>query len=285
MRIWIVLLLAGTSFAQPALQEKIRAIAREAKGQVSAACSLPESRLNCDLNPHAHPPMQSVFKLPLAVFVMHRIEQGAFTLDQPVRFLAEDRILPRAYSPLNDRYPEGNVDVPLRELLRYAVVQSDNVAADILLRISGGPKATNDYLAALGVRGLQLRDNENTLHHDVSAQYRNWFEPAGAVQFLRILNDHSPLTADHAKLLLGWMEESRAARLKIRLPDGVRVFHKAGTSSVDDGLAHATNDIGLIELPDGRRLAIAVFVTDSRADERTRERVIAEIGRAAYDGR
>jgi beta-lactamase class A len=52
---------------------------------------------------------------------------------------------------------------------------------------------------------------------------------------------------------------------------------------VDNGVAHATNDIGLITLPDGRRLAIAVFVTDSTADEATREKVIARIARAAYD--
>jgi len=52
---------------------------------------------------------------------------------------------------------------------------------------------------------------------------------------------------------------------------------------VDNGVAHATNDIELISLPDGRRIAIAVFVTDSTADEATREQVIARIARAAYD--
>jgi beta-lactamase class A len=39
----------------------------------------------------------------------------------------------------------------------------------------------------------------------------------------------------------------------------------------------------LVTLPGGRRLAIAVFVTDSRADEATREGVIARIAQAAYD--
>ncbi len=48
-------------------------------------------------------------------------------------------------------------------------------------------------------------------------------------------------------------------------------------------MAFATNDIGLITLPDGRRLAIAIFVTDSKADEATRDAVIARIARAAYD--
>ena len=72
-------------------------------------------------------------------------------------------------------------------------------------------------------------------------------------------------------------------RLSGDMPPGTLVAHKSGTSGVTNGLAHATNDIGLITLPDGRRLAIAVFVTDSTADEATREKVIARIGRAAYD--
>ena len=61
------------------------------------------------------------------------------------------------------------------------------------------------------------------------------------------------------------------------------VAHKSGTSDVDHGVAAATNDIGLITLPDGRQLAIAVFVTDSTADQVTREKVIARIARAVYD--
>jgi beta-lactamase class A len=60
------------------------------------------------------------------------------------------------------------------------------------------------------------------------------------------------------------------------------VMHKTGTSGVKHGVASATNDIGLITLPDGRRLALAVFVTDSRADEATREAVMARIAKAVY---
>lgn len=48
-------------------------------------------------------------------------------------------------------------------------------------------------------------------------------------------------------------------------------------------MTFATNDIGLITLPDGRRLATAIFVTDSRADDDTRDAVIARIAKAAYD--
>jgi beta-lactamase class A len=280
---FIFVLFSAHALAQVPLQQQIRTIAVEAHGKVSVACSLPGAVLNCDLDPHAHPPMQSVFKFPLAMAVLHQVEQGRLSLDQPVRFLPEDRILPTVYSPLQDKYPQANVDVPLRELLRLSVSLSDNVAADILLRLIGGPKVVNSYIAGLGVTGFSMRDGEDVLHRDVTAQYRNWFEPAGAVQLLRRLSDGPPLTKEHREMLLGWMEAGQAARLKKLLPEGTVVAHKAGTSDVDNGLAHATNDIGLISLPDGRKFAIAVFITDSTADDATREGVIARIARAAYD--
>jgi beta-lactamase class A len=282
MRFALFLALSAVcTFAQEPLRQQVRSIAADAHGKVSVACSLP---LNCDLNPNAKPPMQSVFKLPLGLTVLHQVEQGALSLDRPVRFLRQDLILPHVYSPLQDQYPDAGIDVPLRELLRLTVSLSDNVAADILLRVVGGPKAVNTYIASLGIRGFHLQDNEAVLHQEVSAQYRNWFEPAGAVQLLRRISDNSPLTIERTVLLLAWMTpDVRTQRLEGDLPAGVRAAHKSGTSDVDKGLAHATNDIGLIPLPDGRRIAITVFVTDSTADRATREQVIARIARAAYD--
>jgi beta-lactamase class A len=275
----VYLLFAAALSAQPALQRQIAAIAAEADGKVAVACALPGSDLNCDLNEHSHPPMQSVFKAPLAFTVLHLVEQGKLPLDKPIRFRASDRILPSAYSPLQDQYPAGEVDVPVIRLLELAVSLSDNVAADILLRSIGGPSVVDDYLKSNGIAGFHLQDDEAVLHRDETAQYRNWFEPAGAVQFLRLLNDNSPLSATHTALLMKWMRETTRApqRIKGRLAADVVVFHKPGTSG------QATNDIGLIELPDGRRLAIAVFVTDATADEATRDAVIARIARAAYD--
>lgn len=284
MRLVLVLMLAvGCAGAQD-LRQHVRAIAAEAQGKVSTACWLAGSDLNCDMNAHGHPPMQSVFKLPLAIAVLHQLEQGKFTLDEPVRFLPSDRILPRAYSPIWDKYPDANVDVPLRELLRLSVSLSDNVAADILLRLAGGPAVVNRYIASLGIRGFHLVDNENALHHHTELQYRNWFEPVGAVQLLRMIDEHSPLNAADTAFLREIMTSpAEKTRLGAELPPGMLVAHKTGTSDVDNGLAHATNDIGLIPLPDGRKLAVAVFVTDSRADEATRYRVMAEIGKTAYE--
>jgi beta-lactamase class A len=282
--------------AQSALQERIASIAADAKGTVSIACLLPDTTLNCDLHPHNHSPMQSVFKLPLALTVLHFVDTGkllpsqrpgesiSHTLDRTVRFLPEDRI-PHTYSPLQERYPEANVDVSLRELIERTVGESDNAASDTLLRIVGGPAVVQDYVRSLGITGFQLQDGEQGLYRDPTAQYRNWIEPAAAVQLLERLITNPPLSSEGDDFLLQTLTASTTGpnRLRAGLPTGTVLAHKTGTSGEHDGRAEATNDIGLITLPDGRRLAIAVFVTDARASEAARDSVIARIGRAAYD--
>jgi beta-lactamase class A len=60
------------------------------------------------------------------------------------------------------------------------------------------------------------------------------------------------------------------------------VAHKTGSSETLNGLTRATNDAGVITLPNGRHLAITVFISDSTADTATREGVIARIAQAAW---
>jgi len=67
------------------------------------------------------------------------------------------------------------------------------------------------------------------------------------------------------------------------LPKTTVVAHKTGTSGSREGVTAATNDIGIIYLPNGKDFAIAVFVSDSPADEKTRDAVIARIAKAAWD--
>lgn len=63
--------------------------------------------LDCDFRSDAKSPMQSVFKLSLALAVLHKVEQGSLSLDQHVRFRPNDRILPQTYSALQEKYPDA----------------------------------------------------------------------------------------------------------------------------------------------------------------------------------
>jgi beta-lactamase class A len=284
MRLFTLFFFA-TSFAaaQTPLHERLADFANEARGKVYVSCSLPGVKLDCDLDPHGHPPMQSTFKFPLALAVLHQVELGKLQLDQPVRFLKSDRY--PTFSPLQDEFPEADVDVPLRKLTELMARESDNIAANLLLRVIGGPDAFQQYLDSLGLSAIHQQDSEYTLHGNQKLQYRDYAEPAAMVALLRLFADHSPLNPEHTALLNNWMLEATGGlnRIKGLLPAGTPVAHKTGSSGAEWGMIPATNDVGLITLPDGRRrLALAVFVTDAHADQDTCEHVIAAIAKAIY---
>ena len=77
------------------------------------------------------------------------------------------------------------------------------------------------------------------------------------------LQSQRGLSRESQALLLKLMTEAipGAKRLKGELPAGTVVAHKTGTGGTRNGIASATNDIGIIALPDGRHLAVAAFVS------------------------
>jgi beta-lactamase class A len=270
--------------AQSPLQQELRQIEASSRGRLNIACSLPDMEIDCNLHPNAHAPMQSVLKLPLALTVLHFVDTGRFSLDQRLHFGAAD-IWPGTYSSLQDAHPAANVDFTLRNVLGATNSNSDNVGAELLVHLLGGTQPVLDYLASLGITQVRVLDGERALQRTWQEQYLNYAEPAQMVQLLRLLADHSPLSAASANFLDKAMLASSTGphRMKGLLPASIAVAHKTGSSGTLQGLTAATNDVGLITLPGGRRLALALFLTDSTADEQTRDAALALASKAIYD--
>jgi beta-lactamase class A len=114
----------------------------------------------------------------------------------------------------------------------------------------------------------------------------NHATPAAMVALLARVARHdvglTPASAERLDSLLLRVTTGRR-RLGGALPAGTPVAHKTGTSGTRAGKTDATNDVGLISLPNGHRIAVAVFVHASPADETTREATIARLARLAYD--
>lgn len=267
------------------LQKRIEAIAAKAKGKVGVAATVLETGEQVFLNQSERFPMQSVYKLPIATAILRQIDDGRLKLEQIVSVEKSDFVRQGQRSPLRDANPNGT-KISLAELLRLAVAESDGTASDVLMRVAGGANEVGKYLNELKVEEVTVADSEKEIGRDWATQYRNWATPAGALALLRALHEGRALSETSRTLILKILAESTpgANRLKKLLPPGTVVAHKTGTGGTNkDGVTSATNDIGIINLPNERHLAIAVFVSDSPADETTRERVIAEIARAAWD--
>lgn len=272
------------STALAALAAKIKEIAATAKGRVGVDAVVMETGKTVSLAPDEHFPMQSVCKLPISMAVLAQVDAGKLKLDQSIRVEKSDLVGPNMYSPIRDRNPNG-ISLTLQELIRYAVAVSDGTASDVLFRLIGGVAGMRSYLNGLGIEGINLINTENELGLDWATQYQNWSTPRAATKLLRVLQEQETLSTGSRALLLKFMSESvpGAARLKGQLPAGTVVAHKTGTSGTREGINAATNDIGIITLPNGHHLLIAVFVSDSPADLTAREAVIAQIARAVWD--
>ncbi len=230
-------------------------------------------------------PMQSVYKFPLAIAVLKEVDKHKFTLDQSFHLTKED-LRPQTWSPLRDKYPDGNIDMTLFELLRYMISLSDNNVCDFMFRIMGGPKHIDDYMDEIGFHDINIAATEDEMHKSFDAQYSNW---TSAYAMTRLLNDFyqykylSQISRDALMSLL--IESSNSAnRIMALLPKGTEVAHKTGTSGTnDEGMTTAVNDVGIVSLPNGRHMAISVFVSRSMESFETNEKIIADIALAAFE--
>ena len=282
----IVFLCSNMTFPQDgSTREKIAGIIEHAKGHVGVAIMVLETHDTLTVNDNYCYPMESVYKFPLALAILSEIDKGIFSLDQKIHVTKED-LLPNTWSPLRTKYPNGNVDITLRELLKYTVEESDNNGCDILFRLIGGPAKVNQYTKSLGIKGISIAATEDEMHKDWAKQYKNCSTPFAFVNLLYKFERDSILSTKSKNFLWNIMTQNifGSNRIPGQLPAGTIVAHKTGTSDVNSkGIAAATNDAGIVMLPNGRYLAIVVFVSDSPDSESARNKIISDIAKVAWD--
>jgi len=267
-----------------ALRTAIADIAKEAKGTVGVYIINLETRDTVSYNGNSRLPMQSVMKFPIAIAVLHTIDEQKLALDQMIHVTEND--LPKTYSPLRDKYPDGNIDISVRKLLSYMVSLSDNNACDILLKALGGPENVEKYIHQIGVKNIAIKASEAQMATAWDIQFTNWCEPEAMARLLDKSFNAGFLSKNSHNYLWQIMKETSTGpkQIKDMLPKGTVVYHKTGRSTTnEEGVNAATNDVGIITLPNGNHLAIAIFVSNSTVDLPKRESVIARIARAAYD--
>jgi beta-lactamase class A len=283
---FLFILLTGTVSAQKkTLKQDISSIAADAKGKVGVALLNLETGETLNYNADSSMVMQSVFKFPIAVAVLNLIDRGKFRLNQPVHITKAD--LPENYSPLRDKYPNGNIDLPISELLSYMISLSDNDACDILLNKVCSKAKTERYMRKLGLKDIDIRARESEMKANWNAQYTDVAKPTDLLRLLQITYTGDALSETSKAFLWKIMTATSTApkRIKGLLPAGTIVAHKSGTSATNTntGVTPATNDMGIITLPNGHHLALVILVCEAKANTEARELVIARIARAAYD--
>ncbi|HEU4630922.1 MAG TPA: serine hydrolase [Gemmatimonadaceae bacterium] len=284
-------------------------------GRVAMAALHLESGQAVGLDADTPVPMASTMKVPLAVEFLTQVHAGR--IDLATMHDVGPHALRPGHGIIAARLGGQGVAFSLDALLRLMLVESDNTATDILLARVGGPSAVTARLAALGITGMRVdrtilqlmsdhqgidlatlpepfdlgawRARERTITpaaravaaHRLLADPRDSTTPAAMVRLLAAIQCGHALPAAAAERLLRLMQRCATGpgRIPARLPPGSVVAHKTGYLP-----CVVTADVGVVTLGQGLgHVALAIYVTASRASEAHRDLVIADLARAACD--
>ncbi len=265
------------------LKLQLRHLIASYKAQVGIAVII-DGKDTLTINNDERYPMMSVYKFHQALAVVKNLEQNAVHLDTLI-YVKKEELHTDTYSPLRDKYPEGNTWFSVKELLTYTLHWSDNNACDILFDHIINPQRTDALLRNIGVSDFNISATEQEMHFDESKCFDNWSTPLSSAKLLDDFIAGRIIKGEYYDFILHSMLNCTTGvhRLPAGLPSKVRIGHKTGTSVKDkNGVFVGVNDIGFVFMSENRKFSIAVFVKESREDLETNERIIAEVSRKVY---
>lgn len=268
---------------QSSLAKRIAEVAEGSKGRIGvAAIDLATGETVSVLGDQRFP-LASTSKIAVAATFLEGVEQGRWRLDQRFPLL-----LPKASKRFSTSVApvyEGQ-SMAARDLIDIMISRSSNPATDALLRVVGGPQAVNAWMRRAGIRDFSIdRDIATLVRDDGEFNPSNYIDkrdsatPNAMVQLLAGLYQGKYLAAESRRVILSSMGRTITGKRRMRalIPGDARVLHKTGT------LSGTASDIGFIETPDGRTLAMAIYVT-GQGTKPARDAKIAAISRTLYDG-
>ena len=228
-------------------------------------------------------PMASTSKIAIAATYLEGVDKGRWTLTREWPLL-----VPTGSKPFSSKVApvKAGQHMSALELIDLMITRSSNPATDALLAAVGGPAAVNDWARRAGIQGFNLTRDIATLVRDdgeydpaTYVDIRDSSTPRDMVRLLTGLYQGKWLSAKSRNVIIDAMERCRTGtrRIPALLPAGVTVAHKTGS------LNNTSSDVGILTAPDGRSIAVAIYVT-GQGSRANREAKIASIARAIYDG-
>jgi beta-lactamase class A len=228
-------------------------------------------------------PMASTSKIAVAATYLEMVEQGRFSLTSEFPLMMP--VASAKYSSAKAPVRAGQY-MPAIDLIEIMITRSSNPATDALLAAVGGPEAVNSWIRRKGIAPFSINRDIATLVRD-DGEYnpathidtRDAATPRAMARLLAGIYRGEYLSDQSRQVILGAMSRTVTGKRRIpaNIPMEARVSHKTGS------LNNTSSDIGLIECPDGRVIAVAIYVT-GQGGKLAREERIAAIARALYDG-
>jgi beta-lactamase class A len=220
--------------------------------------------------------MCSSFKLSLAAAVLAKAGRGEEQLDRLMTY-TKDELL--AVSPATTRNLATGMTV--EALCEAAAIYSDNTAANLLMRIVGGPAGVTAFWRGLGDGVSRLDRTEPALN--LPDGDKDTTTPAAMLSNLQRLTLGTALPPTAREKLTGWMLHNTTGDLMLRagLPKDWCVGDKTGRYVA--GAYNAAIDLGIATPPGRKPILIAAFSMNGRGDDAAHQALVADMGRVVAE--
>ncbi len=220
-------------------------------------------------------PMCSTFKMMASAAILARSSREPGLLERRVGYARSD-ILPN--SPITEKHLGQGMAVSA--LCAATIQYSDNAAANLLMKILGGPSAVTEFARSIGDAVFRLDRWETELNSAIPGDPRDTTSPEAMAASLQRLVLGDGLAAAQRSQLEAWLlgNTTGATRIRAGVPADWKVGDKTGAGSYG-----TVNDIGVLWPPAGAPLVMAVYLTFPQPDAPGRNDVIASAARIASD--
>ncbi len=255
---------------QSEIQKRISAIEKKSNAIIGVTAIYVEKNKVISHNGNQRFFMASTIKLPIAIALLHRVDEDEESLNRIVKLNSKHSV--PGSGVLHYMFEKNELRISMKQILKYMLINSDNSASDVVLQAAKGPSAVTKRMYALGFKNIVINRSiiqmlMDTNHVDPALSKRprtvsSWKKAFNqvplkekALAWKRFQNDVKDTTTpdDMAKLLvklykgdvlsesstnllLSIMESCRTGRSRIRglLPPRVKVAHKTGTWGIDE---------------------------------------------------
>jgi beta-lactamase class A len=263
---------AVAAFDRSSLEGRITKIEEASGGRLGVAILETTTAIRIGHRSDERFPMCSTFKLLAVGAVLRRIDEGRDELDRTIRFTQKDIV---TSSPATEKRVASGMSI--QQLCAAAITLSDNTAANLLLASIGGPPGLTVFARTLGDEVTRLDRIEPELNESLPGDPRDTSTPDNMLSDLRELVLGNALSRSSRSRLTDWLVQNKTGdkRLRAGVPAGWKVGDKTGS-----GAKGTTNDLAILWPPQCGPILVAVYLTDTAADDDHRSGTIAAVGAA-----
>lgn len=257
------------------LANQLTDIERRSGGRLGIAVTDTTGRLLFGQRADERFAMCSTFKLLLAGQVLRDAAKGGLSLRTPLPLVKADLLPHSPYSETQLGVGELRLGLAAEQIVKI----SDNAAANLILKATGGPASFTQRVRAAGDTVTRLDRTEPTLNENAPGDARDTTSPAAMAKSGAMLVYGDYLNADYRRLLRGWLIDSSTGRTRLRA--GLPPAWIAGDKTGSCGTAY--NDVAFIEAPEGGKYMLAAYLDRPTVSDDAANALLAEVGHAVAE--